>query len=91
MRWEIKPPKQKPLISITTKPQLGDIKEKIKFAYTIKHIGNTKILWKNYIEVYEYKMCTIYHTREFGRYKMGTSTFNLPQWKLKEVKLITNK
>lgn len=84
MRWKIKQPK----------PELGDIKEEIKFAYTTKIIGDTKILWENYIEVYEYVMCKVPRPPEtLSRFGKLTAEpfYHIPQWKLKELKLILKK
>jgi hypothetical protein len=95
MRWEIKPQKQKKEITILPKPQLGDTKEKIKFAYTIKRIGNTKILWEKYIEVYIYKKCTKYHSEYLGpgspRPIGSGKVYEVNLWKLKELKLLDEK
>lgn len=87
MRWKLKEPKPIKTEPKLPNPNLGDTKEVIKFAYTIKRVGDYKILWEKYIEVYEYKMCTIYTHKHIGMYKLETKSFNLPQWKLKELKL----
>ena len=99
MRWQIKPPKEKHLIMViptSPKPLLGDIKYKTKFAYFTKRIGDTKILWENYIEVYQYKTLLPYYDKQIGDMSCGPykypplsdKHYELAKWQLKEVKLI---
>ena len=101
MRWKIKikPQDNKPMIVGRKCPNIGDIKEKVRFAFFPVKINKENVVWlEKYVEVYEYKIQskrrpTVRNIKDFRDIELHGTAFDwseewyeVPGWVLKEKK-----
>ena len=91
MRWTNKIKSKKPSRIIVGKkpPEIGDVKEIIKFAFLPTKIGNDNVVWlEQYIKVYVYtKIYKDHYPSEWG----GGYTSEYNKWVFKERKFYDRK
>lgn len=100
MRWKIKIKQQidKPMLVGRKGPNIGDIKEKVRFAFLPIKINKENVVWlEKYVEVYEYKLQLKKRpvAKNFRDVELHGIAFNwsekwheVPGWVLKEKKYV---